>query len=653
MPIEKGGYRAWKGKTRGLTHRIFSIANCELRYRLKRPAIIVVLAILGLYTVTTGLIPILGNLIGGENMFVNDPNLYFNPYQVPDIVVTGVSISNTSDTLEHIEPGLELFELGLEPGQTAVYQLEITNAGTRSGSFKLMLGGNSGTNAWIIRLLEGSIPLDKRSENPPDAAVDYNGTRTRQSDGKRQLPGDSTEINGDNKYGNLVLDLDSGSSKTISIKVSLVEDTVTFDTLALSLSVSNNNDNDWFVGEEDIATQFKTKVRLDLFTKITWPATSLKSFMKVELTGVKDSSGTWSGDRIKNIYHAPPEVRWEDTVEFTFRITNADDQTVYVKRLHDPDSDYYRIQLDDEFGGSNTTYGDSNEEEPKEIKSDESETFTVIVNPYIEFKPGKSYLQLIFMASENEGSFDQDIIQSSQKGGGGGMNLNFTSVPYMVISYTQPVDDWTAEYFFNTFYTGGINIWVILLAVLGGSGLIADDRANKTLPLYYSKAIPKYGYLAGKFLGLAALIGLVTVVWSNLWVAIIMLVGGFSWQFFTSHAWIMGAFTLYGLIITFFMSALVLGASSLAKNRYVVGASVFALFLITAIMGGIISAVTREYNYLMLSPSANFIFIGTALFDLGTPEVDWGYALMTLGGIFIFFIGVLYWQLVKREVSIE
>ena len=37
----------------------------------------------------------------------------------------------------------------------------------------------------------------------------------------------------------------------------------------------------------------------------------------------------------------------------------------------------------------------------------------------------------------------------------------------------------------------------------------------------------------------------------------------------------------------------------------------------------------------------------------GTPEVDWGYALMTLGGIFIFFIGVLYWQLVKREVSIE
>jgi len=55
----------------------------------------------------------------------------------------------------------------------------------------------------------------------------------------------------------------------------------------------------------------------------------------------------------------------------------------------------------------------------------------------------------------------------------------------------------------------------------------------------------------------------------------------------------------------------------------------------------------------MLSPSANFIFIGTALFDLGTPEVDWGYALMTLGGIFIFFIGVLYWQLVKREVSIE
>ena len=648
MPIEKGGYRAWKGKPKGLAHRIFSIANCELRYRLKRPAIIVVLAMLGLYTLITGLVPIMSTLFEGENIFVSDPNLDFNQYQVPDIKVTGVSVSNTSDTLE-------LFDLGLEPGQTAVYQLEISNIGTRSGSFNVILSTNSGTNAWNVELLEGSIPLERRGDDQPDVSVDDIGARTRQYDEKRPPSDAFPDTYGDNYQSDISLDLEPNSPKTVSLKVSLDEDTISFDTMALSLSVNNNID--WFEYDEDSAAYYQAKIRFDLFTKIAWPAKTLKPILKVELAGVKDISGTWSEDRMKNIYDAPPQVKWDDKLEYTFRVTNKGDETIFVKcsvdrySYYEPvfyyDFDEYNYEI--EYSSKLETYF----EEIKEIKSGETETFTITETANIGEAPVKRYPQWIFMASNRGESFDEDVLQSFSEGVGAGKNLSFVSVPYKVSSYQLPVDDETADYFFNTFYTGGINGWVILLAVLAGSGLIADDRANKTLPLYYSKAIPKYGYLAGKFLGLAAIIALVTVVLSNLWFTVIMLVGGFSWEFFTSHIWIMGAFTLYGLIITFFMTSLVLAASSLAKNRYIVGASVFAMFLITSILSFMISDVTGEENYLMLSPSVDLFAIGYALFDLGTPLVDWGYALMTLAGAFIIFMGVLYWQLIRREVSIE
>jgi len=645
VPIEQGGYRAWKGKTRGLPYRILSIARCELKYKLKRPAIIVTLVLLGLYTLFSALPPILGSIFEGEDMFISDPNSNFNQYQVPDIVVTGVSISNTNEPLEHIENGLELYDLGLEPGQTAVYQLEITNIGTRSGYFIVRLDEDARTNAWDVRLIEGSIPLDRRGDDPPGGAVDDADTRTRQSDGDRPDPNGTSGINDYNEFNDLLLELGPNSPKIVSVIVYLNEDNVSFDTLALILTVENYID--WFEYDEDSAAYYWANIRLDLFTKITGPAISLKPFVKVELAGVKDPSGTWSKDRMKNIYNAPPGMKWGETLEFTFSVTNTGDQTIYVlfwlNRDSYYDSGFYSWEGDYSRKVKIPPGWDFYEEKIMEIKSGESETFTITEIANIGEAPIKRYPQLTFTASDREGGFHDDI----------GQNLSFVSVPYKVTSSKLPVDDETADYFFNIFYTGGVNIWVILMAVIAGSGLIADDRANKTLPLYYSKAIPKYGYLAGKFLGLAAMIALVTVVWSNLWFTAIMLVGGFSWQFFSSHLWIMGAFTLYGLIVTFFMTALVLAASSLAKNRYIVGASVFAMFLISAFLSVIISEVTREDNYLMLSPSADFIFIGHTLFDLGTPEVDWGYALMVLAGTFIFFMGVLYWQLVRREVNIE
>ncbi|MHA1996102.1 MAG: ABC transporter permease [Candidatus Hodarchaeales archaeon] len=50
----------------------------------------------------------------------------------------------------------------------------------------------------------------------------------------------------------------------------------------------------------------------------------------------------------------------------------------------------------------------------------------------------------------------------------------------------------------GSFSIGGTSIFILLLAVLVGSGLIADDISNKTNEIYYSK-LEKYEYILGKF----------------------------------------------------------------------------------------------------------------------------------------------------------
>ncbi len=52
--------------------------------------------------------------------------------------------------------------------------------------------------------------------------------------------------------------------------------------------------------------------------------------------------------------------------------------------------------------------------------------------------------------------------------------------------------------FDGSFTIGGTSLFILILAVLVGSGLIADDISNKTNEIYYAK-LEKYEYILGKF----------------------------------------------------------------------------------------------------------------------------------------------------------
>ena len=627
MPIEGRGYRAWSGDVRRMAHRVYAISLSEFQHRIKRPWTIAILVLIGLYSIFTGIMPIMGNITEGDGIFIEDPNIPFNKDMIPEISIVGVDILDSSgSSVQHYEPSLEIFDLPLKPGNSAVYEIEMKNQGSKKGSFQVMIELGSGTENWRVQWIEDDSQIaDKNGE---ERYISY--------------------------YDSMELDLKARSSRSIWIKVALEKENVSFDSLAVYIAMESGGayGQKVYIGEEDEDIYLRTSLRFDLYTEMEWPDLALKQYFEIELITVKDPAGIWSQSKMDKIYESPPRVIWWDDLIFMYRFTNSGTETLYLKIGVAEESLEGPIPWP--FSGWRTNNILS-------LEPGKSIEHSIIISPFYGQLPVRNQMQVLIVASDNAEDFDSDFTGSDYYDESeqdaertmSGRNMSFTSVPFVVKEKREPVIDLSGEYFFNVFYTGGINIWVILLAIIVGSGLIADDRANKVIPLYFSKAITKKGYIIGKFCGLGILIGLVTVIWSNLWFLTIMILGGFSWEYFTSHLWIMGAFTIYGLLVTFVITSLTLAASSLARNRYVVGASILATFLITTFISVIISKVTGEDNYLMISPSANFLFVGHALFDLQTSPVEWEYALLSLAGLAAISWFILWLQLIKREVANE
>ena len=111
--------------------------------------------------------------------------------------------------------------------------------------------------------------------------------------------------------------------------------------------------------------------------------------------------------------------------------------------------------------------------------------------------------------------------------------------------------------------------FVALVAIFGGSGLIATDLKNNTLSLYLSKPISWIDYLIGKFAVIGILLGCLTLVPGLLLFLEHSLLAGTS--FLKENYWIPFAIIAYSVIITLSTSLLMLLFSSLTSNpRYAI-----------------------------------------------------------------------------------
>ena len=168
---------------------------------------------------------------------------------------------------------------------------------------------------------------------------------------------------------------------------------------------------------------------------------------------------------------------------------------------------------------------------------------------------------------------------------------------------------------------------IALIAIFGGSGLIATDLKNNALSLYLSKPISWVDYLIGKFAVIGILIGCLTLVPGLLLFLEHVLLT--DTPFLKENYWIPLSIVAYSVLITLSSSLLMLLFSSLTSNpRYAI-IGFCAVWFGSPVIYEILKAITRTSKMALVSIWANYDILGTLLFA-GSHDyaVHWAWALL-------------------------
>ena len=224
----------------------------------------------------------------------------------------------------------------------------------------------------------------------------------------------------------------------------------------------------------------------------------------------------------------------------------------------------------------------------------------------------------------------------------------FNQVPG--IAFPFDVDnEFFQKFLFRNPGTGPPSSFLIaLIAIFGGSGLIATDLKNNALSLYLSKPISWIDYLIGKFAVIGILIGCLTLVPGLLLFLEHVLLT--DTPFLKENYWIPLSIVVYSVLITLSSSLLMLLFSSLTSNpRYAI-IGFCAVWFGSPVIYEVLRAITRTSKMALISIWANYDILGTVLFaGSHSYAVHWAWALL----IQIALIALCLFVLHRRIRAVE
>jgi ABC-2 type transport system permease protein len=162
-------------------------------------------------------------------------------------------------------------------------------------------------------------------------------------------------------------------------------------------------------------------------------------------------------------------------------------------------------------------------------------------------------------------------------------------------------------------FLGQQGLFVFLVTVYTGAGLIANDRRANALQLYLSKPVTRAEYIAGKMSVLAVF--LLAITWLPA-VLLLVLQVAFSGSvaFLASNSGLLASITLFSLtqaiVITFGMTAL----SSLSRSSRFVGILYAGLLLFSDAMFHALRAITGSTRISWVSLPASLEQVGDVIF---------------------------------------
>lgn len=206
------------------------------------------------------------------------------------------------------------------------------------------------------------------------------------------------------------------------------------------------------------------------------------------------------------------------------------------------------------------------------------------------------------------------------------------------------------KFLFRSPSTGPPSSFIIaLIAIFGGSGLIATDLKNNALSLYLSKPISWIDYLIGKFAVIGILLGCLTLIPGLLLFLEHSLLTDTT--FLKENYWVPLSIIIYSVVITLSAGLLMLLFSSLTSNPRYATIGFCAVWFGLPVIYEVLRQITRSSRTAIVSPWENYDILGSALFNASHQHVvHWAWSLLVLLALIAFCIFVLHRRIRAVEI---
>ena len=206
------------------------------------------------------------------------------------------------------------------------------------------------------------------------------------------------------------------------------------------------------------------------------------------------------------------------------------------------------------------------------------------------------------------------------------------------------------KFLFRSPSTGPPSSFIIaLIAIFGGSGLIATDLKNNALSLYLSKPISWIDYLIGKFAVIGILLGCLTVIPGLLLFLEHSLLTDTA--FLKENYWVPLSIIIYSVLITVSAGLLMLLFSSLTSNPRYATIGFCAVWFGLPIIYEVLRQITRSSRTATVSIWENYDILGSALFNASHDHVvHWAWSLLVLLALIAFCLFVLHRRIQAVEI---
>ncbi len=192
-------------------------------------------------------------------------------------------------------------------------------------------------------------------------------------------------------------------------------------------------------------------------------------------------------------------------------------------------------------------------------------------------------------------------------------------------------------------------LFVLIVTVYIGSGLIANDRRSNALQIYLSKPLTRAEYVAGKLGILLFFLLMVTLLPAMALLLVQMMFSG-SLTFVRENLFLIPAITLYALVEVLLASFTMLALSSLSTSARFTAILYFGVVVFSGAVFTILRGITGSSAFAWLSFRANLEQVGDVVFRL-QPRFDAPWLLSVL--VIAALVGLSVLVLERRVRGVE